>query len=110
MERATALEAAFDEAMHNIYVRAKTEAKYNAAQFLHMLHERRGVATAKALINAQRESQGYRELFTRGRLDLTVEALVVEDPRWQALFRPEEIERARQRLAKYGYHPRPWAI
>ncbi len=99
----TRLEAAFDAAMLDVYQRAKTEAKYNATQFFRMLHERRGVATARALINSARESQGYAGLQLRGRLDLTVEALVVENPRWHPLFTPQEIERARQRLAQYGY-------
>lgn len=99
------LEAAFDTAMLDVYLRAKTEAKYNATQFFKMLHERRGVATARVLINSERESQGYAELQLRGRLDLTVEALVVENPRWHPLFTPQEIDRARHRLAQYGYRP-----
>lgn len=101
-----ALEAAFEAAMHQLHARARNEAKYNASPFLQMLHAQRGVGTARALINAPRESQDYAELFARGRLDLTVEALVVEDSRWHPLFSAEEIERARARLAKHGYRPR----
>ena len=70
-----------------------------------MLHERGGLATAKFLINAPNEPKGYTELFLRKRLDLTVEAMVVEDTRWHSLFTEDELDRARTRLAKHGYQP-----
>ena len=38
-----------------------------------------------------------------GRLNLTVEALIVENEQWHVLFTPEEIGRARERLSKNGY-------
>ena len=49
------------------------------------------------------KSPGYTELWKRHRLDLTVEALVVDDLRWHLLFTPDEIERAKSRLREYGY-------
>jgi hypothetical protein len=101
------LQQQFDEAMLTIYKRAKYEAKYNATIFLGMLHTRRGLETAKYLINSEKPSDGYTHLYERGRLDLTVEALVVEDERWHGLFTPEELVRARKRLEQYGYAPKP---
>jgi len=98
-------EKKFDEAMFEIYRRAKAEASYNATIFLKMLHERGGLSTAKYLINSEKPSDGYTHLFERGRLDLTVEAMVVENPQWHALFLREEIDRARLRLQKYNYSP-----
>ncbi|MBP0616586.1 hypothetical protein [Jiella mangrovi] len=95
--------ADFEKAMHQIYVRAKKEAGYNATIYLRMLHERHGLGTAKALINAPKVSEGYTHLYERGRLDLTVEALIVENSRWHPLFTDGEIERARKRLADYEY-------
>jgi hypothetical protein len=100
------LEKAFDAAMFDIYRRAKDEAGYTASVFLKMLHERGGLSTAKYLINAPQPSDGYTHLYERGHLDLTVEAAVVEDPRWHALFTPDEIHKARKRLSEYGYKPR----
>lgn len=100
------LEAAFDTVMLDVDQRAKSEAQYNATLFFRMLHERRGVATARALINSTSVSLGDTELQRRGRLDLTVEGLVVENPRWHPLFAPDEIDRARRRLAQYGSTPR----
>lgn len=41
----------FDQAMFNIYKRAKEEAGYPANIFLRMITERGGLATAKTLIN-----------------------------------------------------------
>lgn len=96
----------FQEAMFNIYRRAKDEAKYTANIFLQMLTDRGGVDTAKFLINAAKESDGYTALYERGRLDLTVEAVVVENKKWHELFEPVEIEKARKRLDRYGYRPK----
>jgi hypothetical protein len=42
-------------------------------------------------------------LYERSRLDLTVEAMVVEGLRWRPLFQAEEIEQATKRLCDYGY-------
>jgi hypothetical protein len=100
------LRAQFDEAMFTIYRRAKSEAKYNATIFLGMLHTRRGLDTAKYLINSDKPSDGYTHLYERGRLDLTVEALVVEEERWHSLFTPEELAKALKRLEQYGYAPK----
>lgn len=72
----------FDVAMFEIYQRAKSEAGYNANIFLKMLSDRGGLDTAKYLINSPKESDGYTALYERGRLDLTVEAMVIENNRW----------------------------
>lgn len=93
----------FEEAMFSIYRRAKEEANYTATIFLGMLTDRGGLATAKALINASKPSDGYTALYERQRLDLTVEALVVSEPEWQTLFLPQEVDRARRRLRQYGW-------
>lgn len=98
----------FDTAMLEIYQRAKSELGYNASLFLRMLYDRKGVATAKALINAAQVSDGYSYLHEKGRLDLTVEALIVDNPKWWPLFTNDEIAKAKSRLAQYEYftgHP-----
>ncbi len=86
----------FEKAMHQIYVRAKKEAGYNATIFLRMLDDRHGLGTAKYLINSSQVSDGYTHLYERGRLDLTVEALVVENPSGTVLSR-ETRSRRRER-------------
>jgi hypothetical protein len=95
----------FDIAMFDIYRRAKDEAGYNATIFLRMLSDKGGVATAKYLINALKPSDGYTHLYERSRLDLTVEATVVENPKWHPLFTGDEITKAKKRLVDYGYRP-----
>ena len=97
------LENKFDTAMYEVYSRAKHEAGYNATMFFQMLSDKKGVLTAKTLINASKPSDGYTALYFKGRLDLTVEALIVEDMRWHSLFTTEEIKRARKRLRDYHY-------
>lgn len=101
------LEKRFNEAMLNIYKRAKNEAHYTARIFLDMVVDRGGLATAKYLINSDKPSEGYTRLYERNRLDLTVEAMVVEDESWHPLFAPEELARAEKRLKAYGYKSTP---
>jgi hypothetical protein len=99
----TSLEKAFDDAMLDIYRRAKNEAGYTATIFFGMLSRRRGVGTARQLINTTAVSDGYTALFERGRLDLTVEAVVIDNEKWHPLFSTDELARARKRLEEYDY-------
>lgn len=97
------LEQEFDKALATAYRRAVAEADYKSPQYFSMLAKQGGVLTAIGLINRPQPSDGYTKLFTKGRLDLTVEAIVVDDPRWHPLFDPEIVERARKRLVAYKY-------
>jgi hypothetical protein len=54
------------------------------------------------LLQASRVSDGYVALWEKNRLDLTVEALVV-DAEWRPLFTEQEREIASKRLTEYGY-------
>jgi hypothetical protein len=96
----------FDQAMFDIYRRAEAEIAYRPTLFLNMLHERGGVQTAKTLINAAKPSDGYTRLYEANRLDLTVEAVVIDNPKWHPLFVGEELAKARRRLKQYGYAPK----
>ena len=93
----------FDQAMLTIYRRAKSEAKYTASIFFNMLNKSGGLSTAKYLINSDMPSEGYTRLYELGRLDLTVEAVVVEEPKWHSLFTEQELAKARKRLSDYRY-------
>src|SRR5436190_24360490 len=92
----------FNEAMLEIYRRAKAEASYNATRFLSMVVERGGLETARYLLHAATVSEGYTALWERKRLDLTVEAMILR-PEWQALFSDVERRIAVNRLREYGY-------
>lgn len=101
----TSLEERFDAAMMDIYRRAKSEAQYNASRYFQMLTEHRGLETARILLHADAVSDGYTALWERGRLDLTVEALIYDHPEYHGLFTDEERATARQRLEDYKYPP-----
>jgi hypothetical protein len=45
-------------------------------------------------------SDGFAKLWERGRLDLSVEAVVVQ-PRFAALFTEDEVDAARRRLDQF---------
>jgi hypothetical protein len=99
------LEARFDDTMMDVYRRALAECDYKATRFLHMLHEHRGLETARILLRNSKVSEGYVALWVRKRLDLTVEAVILAEE-WQTLFSEEERQIARSRLAEYGYAPK----
>ena len=94
---------AFDEAMLYIYHIAKVECDYTPSHFFQMLSNLRGVKTAKTLINSTKVSDGYTKLFELGRLDLTVEAEIHDNPKWHSLFTDEEIAICEKRLRDYHY-------
>ena len=89
--------------MLDIYYRAKSEAKYNASRFIVMVEELEGVACAKQLINKTTVSDGYTALWERKRLDLTVEAMILENEKFQVLFTGDELNICRKRLKDYNY-------
>jgi hypothetical protein len=91
----------FDVAMMDIYHRAWSEARYRATRYLQMLQEHGGIETAKILLHAPHVSDGYTALWERGRLDLTVEAVILQE-KWHSLFSDQEREIARNRLQQYN--------
>jgi len=93
----------FNAAMLNIYERAKSEANYTASRFFHMVGERGGLEAAKYLIHSPNVSEGYTALWERKRLDLTVEALIIENHKYHELFTEEELEICKKRLLDYQY-------
>jgi len=94
------LERRFNRAMIEIYEKAKRETGYNATRFLQMVSEIGGLASARRLLAAPAVSDGFTALWKRGRLDLTVETLVLSE-QYRDLFSEEERERAAARLAAY---------
>lgn len=97
------LEIEFHEAMMDIYRRAKSEAKYNAQRFLQMVVDHGGLEAARMLIHTETVSDGYTALWKRGRLDLTIEAMIVETPKFHSLFSDDEMQICSKRLSDYRY-------
>lgn len=106
MEGNDQLEQQFHHAMLGIYEAAKNlNPPYHPTYFLQMVNECGGKEAADRLLATTEPSQGFTELFLRGRrLDLSVEYLVLQDP-WRGLFTPEQLAVARRRLAEYEFEP-----
>ncbi len=60
------------------------------------------VKSAKRILSGQRLSDGFSQLLACGRLDLSLEALVI-DKRFTGLFTDEEANEALTRLLEVGY-------
>lgn len=98
------LEASFHQLMLNTYESAKRlKPPYNPTAFRRMVGEHGGRETANILLGGTNPSSGFAELFIRGKenLKLSVEYLVLQAP-WRALFQPEQLAIARQRLLDFG--------
>jgi hypothetical protein len=67
-----------------------------------MPQDRGPLETARFLIHRSKPSDGFAALWERHRLDLTVEAHVLQD-RFEELFSDDERDACRQRLLDYGY-------
>ena len=61
------------------------------------------VKGAKRILSGSRTSDGFNILMAKGRLDLSLEALVV-DKRFTALFTDEEANEALTRLLDAGFY------
>ena len=61
-----------------------------------------GMKNAHRILTGNRESDGFNLLAQKGRLDLSLEALVI-DKRFTALFSDDEANNALDRLLGAGY-------
>jgi hypothetical protein len=103
-ESTDALAKEFHQALVQGYQSAKRDLNYNASIYIRMISIAGGLGAARQLLHAPSVSTGFTTLWEKGRLDLTVEAFILQD-RWTALFTDDERQIARDRLAEYDYHP-----
>lgn len=89
----------FDNEMMEIYFLSKKQLHYNPSRFLEMLKSEGGYMTAKKLLSYNEPSEGFTKLLLLGRLDLTVEAVVVKD-KYRSIFTEVEIRKCKERLGK----------
>jgi hypothetical protein len=92
----------FHEAMVGIWREAKKKTGYNAKAFLEHVIEDGGLPFAQRLLRTPDAQTGFTELWMRGRLDLTMEHLVLR-PEWRELFTEAELQTARERLIAHGF-------
>ena len=93
----------FHREMLRIYEQAR-EFGYYPTYFLQMVGERGGLGAAKKLLEGDEISSGLKRLGAEQRLDISMEALVLQE-RWSTLFTDEELAMARRRLEELDYSP-----
>jgi hypothetical protein len=81
---------------------SREELNYNPIRFMQMLTEKGTKETAIELISSPAPAEGFTRMWENGTLHLTVEAHVIK-PKYEPLFSQEIIDKARERLEKYGY-------
>ena len=100
-------ESDFTDRMLRIYEDAKTRLGYVANRFRQKVVKEGGVAAARFWLRPERDpTEGFERLVKRNRLDISVEAVVL-NPRWSHLFSESELEVARARLGEFGYFEDP---
>ena len=67
-----------------------------------MVIDRGGLDAAKMLLGSGGYSEGLTRLWEEKRLDISMEATVLQDP-WRELFTEEELSVAKQKLGELGY-------
>ena len=82
------LEGKFHREMEAIY-HVASSLGYQAAYFLQMVHQHGGVVAAKRLLSTPEAQSGLTRLWELGRLDISMEALVVQE-RWKPLLSDAE--------------------
>jgi len=97
MEKA---EFEFEKAMHRIYFDAKRECHYNAIRYKQMIDRRGGLPAAHHLLETTQPENALMKLCECGRMDLTVEFLVLKEE-FRDLFTDKERDIAQARLDKY---------
>ena len=93
---------AFTEFLRSKAAEAKRDLGYNPGDFLKMLASYGGYETVSKLIAEKNPSSGFETLWEHRRLDLTVEALVLET-QWRRFFDDALLQRAEARLKNAGY-------
>lgn len=99
-------DTAFTQFLREAAKRAQSEIKYTPTYFLDSLGAEGGYATvSKLLLPGKPPSAGFVKLWEHRRLDLSVEALILESE-WRSYFNEDTLEVARSRLASVGYKVR----
>ena len=101
-DETTAAAGPFDQAVLEVVDRCVNELRYNPRYFRVMISQHGALGATRKLLAAPAVSDGFVKLWENDRLDLTAEALVL-DERFVVLFTDEERETARRRLEDFGY-------
>ena len=102
-DKSKQLEAEFLEAMLDVY-RNVARITDPPRRLHNMLDQYGAIETARQLLRSDKLQKTFTELSRRGRLDASVEALVLQ-PKFRELFTDTELQKARDRLKSCGYDP-----
>lgn len=92
---------AFEERIRQMIVETKSIG-YNPTYFIRMAQELGAVSACKQLLNNKKLHDGLCRLWKEGRLDLTIENIILE-PQWVNLFAETERKSARDKLRELSY-------
>lgn len=88
--------------MIKIYRETDAQCNYRATGFFQKIQSDGAITTAKEIINNEELTEGFIKLAECNRLDLSVEALIVQE-KYKELFTPKERKICINRLKKHGY-------
>ena len=92
----------FENRINSAIKESISACNYKPTAFIHMISDLGTLKAVKKLINTPKVSDGYVRLFEKQRLDLTVEAIALENE-WNELFTIQELNICRKRLHDFGY-------
>ena len=75
---------------------------YRPTGFMGMISSSSAFEAVRTLLAKRDVSDGFTELWEKGRLDLSVEAIILK-PEWRGYFEKTELDTARRRLAEVKY-------
>lgn len=91
--------------MLNIYHECMRKHNYKPNVFFARVNSDGPIRTAMSLMMSPYPSLGFEKLWEYGDLDLTVEALILNSPKYHELFSSDQIEYCKEKMKKYGYFP-----
>ena len=93
------LKQEFTQAMYEVADMVCEGINHNPTKFRQMLDEQGGQKTAKTLIN-NKISSTYGKLAEKEKLDLTLEAQILDNKKWHPLFDENELKKCERRLER----------
>ena len=99
------IEDMYLERCRNIATEIKQVLGARRTLFFSMIGEHGAVETTRRLVHAEQPSDTFVDLMAKGRLDLTVEWLIVNERKWDPLFTDETRTAARNRLGTSSSSP-----
>ena len=111
--KSTELELAFHERMKQVAAQAKELYDYPAPLFLRTIAEKGSLRAAQDWLAVRKPQEGFGTLFERGGIEglrISMEGVIVFEPRWRELLTREEFKECVRRLEECDVPIPPDAI